>query len=218
MSDSAAVARTVRVPPERLSRWLDGFATRHGTPEVVTSPGEVALLAPDGAMAWIESPWGPLPGGSDPLAELVAAVTVPRRVGVLLARRRAHAVGIFDGPTLVTGRADSHYVQGRTKAGGWSQQRYARRRQNQAERSAASAATDVEAVLLPEVDTLDALVQGGDRATLGLILQDRRFEPLRSEALARGFPVFDVPDPNKTLLAGFAATFLAVPIRLNDLA
>ena len=38
------------------------------------------------------------------------------------------------GATLESSKVDSSYVQGTTKAGGWSQQRYARRRANQATR------------------------------------------------------------------------------------
>ena len=177
MTFPLAPARTVRVAPERLQRWLAGFAERHGAPTVTAGPGGVALFAPDGARAEVELVWGVLPDTGDPLAAVVEQYLRPRRVGVLLARRKAHAVGIFDGPTLVVGRSGSHYVQGRTKAGGWSQQRYARRREHQAERSFAKASADVEQVLLPAVGTLEAMVFGGDGAAINAVLDDRAVRP-----------------------------------------
>lgn len=216
MTKPAAAERTVRVAPERLERWLAGFAVRHGALTPTTSDDTLVLTAEDGARAEVELLWGPLPGIGDPREEAVAAFLHPRRIGVLLARRKAHAVGIFEGPVLLVGHAGSHYVQGRTKAGGWSQQRYARRREHQAERSFAKASADVERLLLPQAASLEAVVFGGDGAAIAAVLADERFAPLRQDALRRGLPVFAVPDPNARILAGFAEVFRAVPIRLND--
>lgn len=209
--------RTVGVSPERLSRWLDGFAERHGPPTAERQPDRLTLLAPDGATAGFRLVWGPLPDG-DPVQELVGAFTRPRRVGALIARRKAHAVGVFVGDKLLAGRHGSHYVQGRTKAGGWSQQRYARRRANQAEKSFESAARDVAAVLLPEVGRLEALMVGGDTTAISMVLADPTLAALREPALRRGLGVFAVPDPNAGVLAGFPAMFLRVVIDLNELA
>jgi hypothetical protein len=210
--------RSVSVAPERLAGWLDGFAGRHGTPAVEVGAGHVQLTSPDGAVANILLPWGPLDATGDPLAALVAAAVRPRLVGALIVRRRAHAVGVFDGATLVSGHHDSHYVQGRTKAGGWSQQRYARRRANQAERSFEAAAADAAALLLPRVGHLEALVTGGDRSAVEAVLTQPGLERLADPALRRGFGVFAVPDPNAHVLAGFADTFRRVRIGVNDLA
>ena len=210
-------ARTVRVAPDRLEGWLDGFAERHGVPSIELGTDQLLLRGADGAAATFPLPWGPLVG-TDPLAELVAAARLPRRVGALVVRRRAHAVGLFDGERLLAGRHGSHYVQGRTKAGGWSQQRYARRRANQADRSFEAAASDAAEVLLPHVSELEALACGGDRAGIAAVLADPRLEPLRDPALRRGLPVFAVPDPNAGVLAGFPALFRQVPIELNELA
>ena len=75
-----------------------------------------------------------------------------RRVGVLLVRRAGFAVGVFEGATLVASKVDSTYVQGTTKAGGWSQQRYARRRANQASAAFAEAADVAVRVLTGPLD------------------------------------------------------------------
>lgn len=209
--------RTVRVAPERLDGWLVRFAERHGDPEVQLSADHLRLRAPDGAEADLALPWGPLPG-ADPLAEVVVAFTRPRRVGALIVRRRAHAVGVFDGDQQLAGRHGSHYVQGRTKAGGWSQQRYARRRANQAERSFETAARDAAEVLLPEVARLDAVVCGGDRAAISAVLAFDELAPLRAPDLRHGFGVFSVPDPNAGVLAAFPSVYRQVAIELNELA
>lgn len=209
--------RTVRVAPERLEGWLAGFTQRHGTASVELTADRLLLAAADGATAGFTLPWGPL-AGVDPLAELVAAATIERRIGALIVRRRAHAVGLFKGDRLLAGRRGSHYVQGRTKAGGWSQQRYARRRANQADRSFDAAARDAAELLLPEVGRLAGIVFGGDRAGVEAVLADPALEPLREPSLRRGLPVFAVPDPNAGVLASFPAVFRQVPIELNELA
>jgi hypothetical protein len=209
--------RTISVAPARLAGWLAGFAERHGTPAAEVAPDRLTLRAPDGAEAAFPLAWGPLPDG-DPLAALVAEATRERRVGAVIARRQAHAVGVFDGARLVAGRHGHHYVQGRTKAGGWSQQRYSRRRANQAGKSFDAAADDVAEVLLPVVDTLEALILGGDRAAVAAVLAHPDLAPLAAERLRHGTAVFGVPDPNAGVLAGFGELFRKVVVELNQLA
>ncbi len=209
--------RTISVAPERLAGWLAGFAKRHGAPGVDLTPDRLTLHAPDGAQADFPLAWGPLPDG-DPLAALVAESTRDRRVGAVIARRQAHAVGIFEGSRLIAGRHGHHYVQGRTKAGGWSQQRYARRRANQAGKSFDAAADDVAEILLPAVSTLEALVLGGDRAAVAAVLAHPDLAPLANQRLRHGTAVFGVPDPNAGVLAGFGELFRKVVVELNQLA
>ncbi|MCC6495925.1 MAG: hypothetical protein IT193_06655 [Propionibacteriaceae bacterium] len=209
--------RTVSVAPERLDGWLAGFQQRHGRVAAEVSPDRVLLLAPDGATAGFNLVWGPLPEG-DPLAGLVGEFVRARRVGALIARQKAHAVGVFDGALLVAGRHGSHYVQGRTKAGGWSQQRYARRRANQAGRSFDAAAEDVAELLLPELGRLEALMVGGDRTAVAAVLAHPDLAGLAELRARHGSGVLSVPDPNAGVLAGFGAVFRRVGIELNQLA
>jgi hypothetical protein len=142
--------RTVTVAAGRLEGWLAGFADRHGAPTVSCGERVVELVGVDGAWARIEAPFPPLRG------ELVGHVLRPRRIGVLLVRRRGYAVGVFDGTNLVASKVGSAYVQGGTKAGGWSQQRYARRRANQASAAFAQAADAAAAIL--DDEPLEALL------------------------------------------------------------
>lgn len=213
---TTTATRTVRIPPERLRGWLDRFAERHGEPRVEVSDERVSCRCADGATADISLLWGSLPGIDDPLAEVIATFALERTVGALLIRRRAHAVGVFTGSTLDTGRHDHHYVQGTTKAGGWSQQRYARRRGNQTAKAFAEAAEDVAQLLAPRAGELDALVLGGDGTAARTVLAD--FTELRELAATTRHPVYSVADPNHTVLVGFPALFRAVPIELNEAA
>lgn len=194
--------REVTVAAERLERWLAGFAERHGDATSTEGFDVVELVGSDGARAEIDVPFPPLTGS------LVEHVTRPRRIGVLLVRRGGFAVGVFDGTRLVSSKVDSTYVQGTTKAGGWSQQRYARRRANQASAAFAEAA-DAAARVLTERE-LDALVAGGDRAAVRAVLADRRLAHL-----APSGPWLAVKDPKLRVLAATPEQFRTVRIRLE---
>ena len=160
-------------------------------------------------MAGIEVPFGPLSGTR--VADLIAHVKQARRVGVLLVRRSGYAVGVFAGSKLETSKVDSTYVQGTTKAGGWSQQRYARRRANQAGAAFAEAA-DVAARILG-AERLDALVAGGDRAAVRAVLADRRLAHLDALLVP---PWLNVKDPKLRVLEATPTQFLAVKITVTD--
>ena len=64
----------------------------------------------------------------------------PHRTGLVLVRRGGYAVGVAAGERLTASKVGTRYVQSRTAAGGWSQQRYARRRVNQADELVAAVA------------------------------------------------------------------------------
>jgi VLRF1 release factor-like protein len=205
------MARQVVVAPERLQRWIDDFADRHGGATANVSPTEVHLAGADEAQAWLTVPFAPLPEDTD-VAGFVAHVTRSRRVGVLLVRRGGYAAGVFDGTELAASKTGSSYVQGSTKAGGWSQQRFARRRANQA-RAAFEAAADAAAVVvLPAAASLDAVVTGGDRAAVDAVLADARLAPLRP-LLVR--PFLAVPDPRLRVLKETPGMFTGVRVRLD---
>jgi hypothetical protein len=207
-----AGARTVRVPPERLSRWLDGFANRHGALSVDVDVDVVLVQGEDDAQAWLHVPFGPLVlDQTGPLASLVVHANRVRRVGVLLVRRGGCAVGVFDGIELIASKVDSSYVQGTTKAGGWSQQRYARRRANQSRAAFADAADIAARIVLPAVAGLDAVIVGGDRAAVDTVLADARLAPLRALIVE---PFLAVPDPRLKVLQSSPELFRALRIQL----
>jgi hypothetical protein len=205
------MARQVVVAPERLQQWIDGFADRHGGATANVSPTEVHLAGADEAQAWLSVPFAPLPEDTD-VAGFVAHVTRSRRVGVLLVRRGGYAAGVFDGTELAASKTGSSYVQGSTKAGGWSQQRFARRRANQAGAAFEAAADAAAVVVLPAAASLDAVVTGGDRAAVDAVLADARLAPLRP-LLVR--PFLAVPDPRLRVLKETPGMFTGVRVRLD---
>lgn len=205
--------RLVRVDPERVMRWIAGFAERHGETCVTAEQDVVRVHAADGCRAELYPP--PFPAGAAPhlesLADLVALAQRPRRLGLLLARKAAIAVGVVEGDRLTVSKVDTYYVQGRTAAGGWSQQRFARRRDNQA-RAALAAFADVAArVLLPELAHLEALVTGGDRRTVNALLADPRLAPLAAKRAER---FLAVGEPRRATLENAVAEARAIFVQV----
>jgi len=207
--------RLVRVAPARLAGWLDGFGTRHGGFRTRLASDQVTLDAADGACAVVAVPFLPWTPAGEPVDALLAHVGRERRVGALLVRKGGYAVGRFTGSRLVASKVDSTYVQGRTKAGGWSQQRFARRRDNQSAKAYAEAADVVTRLLLPHAGDLAAVVTGGDRSAVAVVLEDPRLAPLCHLLQPRVHPV---SDPRLRVLEAFPEQFLAVEITLNALA
>ena len=209
------------VPAERIEGWLQRFEARHGSTTWETRDGAVEVAAEDGSSARLHPPFPPLPaaaagtGAAAPYGGIVGHALTDRTVGVLLVRLGGHAAGIFDGTRLVTSKVGSRQVHGRSSAGGWSQQRFARRREGQV-RVALQAAADVAArILVPSVADLEALVLGGDRPSGEAVLADRRLERLRGLVVE---PLLDVPDPRLTVLQSTPETFRAVRIDVLDVA
>lgn len=240
---AAGGGRWVDVDPARLGRWLDGFEARHagvattsaGGPARApagtsagssedTAGGSVAslvLVATDGATAEIFAPpgeVGPFPDTSSRdlavvLDQVIEQVRRPRRLGLLLARQSAVAVGVAEGDTLLVSKVDTSYVQGRTAAGGWSQHRFARRRENQAKAAAGDAADIAVRLLLPRTATLAAVVAGGDRRAVEAILADPRLAPVRA---LRDERFLEVPEPRLAVLKEAVASARAVRILVRD--
>jgi hypothetical protein len=129
----------------------------------------VRLDAADGSWAVLEVPWPPLADGE-------------------IRSRRCSST---------RSKVGRRHVQGRAKAGGWSQQRFARRRENQARDAYAAAADAAARLMLPVLDTLDGLVTGGDRRAVAEILRDSRLRPLAE--LPRG-RFLAVPEPRQRTL------------------
>jgi hypothetical protein len=198
----------VSVAPERLERWLTGFGERHGSVQYDVTPASVTVSAEDGSSAVVEVPFAPL---AELTREgLIKHVLAEHRLGVLLVRRGGYGAGVFVGARLVDSKVGSRHVQGTTKAGGWSQQRYARRRENQA-REAFAAATEVAVRVLASAK-LDALVCGGDRKAVHTVLEDPRLRELTN--LVRP-PFLGVPDPKQKVLEQAGIDARAIRIELT---
>jgi hypothetical protein len=211
MSTDGGDERVVLVAAERLAGWLTRFEARHGAVSTAATDAALTLSAADGAEAVVEVPLPPLGGGRD-AASLVEHALVDRTVGAVLVRRGGYAVGWFEGRRLLGSKVGSAYVQGTTKAGGWSQQRYARRRANQTREAYAEAADVAATLLLPHLADLTAVVGGGDTTGVHAVLADPRLVGLRALLQPRVLPT---PDPRLRVLQAFGDQLREVRITLN---
>lgn len=217
----SAAGRVVEVEADRLPGWVARFADRHGPVRTdlvpADSPDTVVVEAADGARAELAIPYGPLPEQQpqDPIEALVAHLHTPRTLGVLLVRRGGWAVSVVADGTVLAADTGGGYVQGTTKAGGWSQQRYARRRGNQTQQVWDRAADGATAVLRPHASSLSALVTGGDRAGVAAILDDQRLSHLGQLVEPR---FFAIGDPKRAVLDDVVRRLGSVVITLNELA
>ena len=182
------------LPADRVERWFENFESRHGGAAYDVLDGALGAHAVDGSSATARLPFDesydgvPLPSG------LAVSVMAPAAWGLLLVRKGGFAVARLAGSDLVAHKIGQRHVQGRTKAGGQSQQRFARRRDNQA-RTAYEAAGEHAVRILGT--GLDALVTGGDRAAVDAVLSDVR---LRGAAAVRTSLWLSVGDPKRSVL------------------
>jgi hypothetical protein len=216
------VTRRLEVDPERIDRWVAGFAARHGATDRILDGPRLLLSAADGARASLTpfaSKQSSRPTESESLAEWAAP---PARLGLVLVRRGGYAVGLAEGDTLTAHKCGTRYVQSRTAAGGWSQQRFARRRGNQAEALVGSVVEHVIRLVVPPAapsatasgaSAPSALVVGGDRGLVRDVLAHARLAPL--ERLPRR-ELFDLPDPRLEVLRQALRRGRAVRVRLDE--
>ena len=213
----AAPARRIEVDPERIVMWVNGFAERHGELTWTSSERSVALSAADGATAVLE-PFGPgsssgsdVEDGSGRLDSLAGWAAPPTHLALILVRRGGYAVGLGDGQELTAHKVGTRYVQSRTAAGGWSQHRFARRRDNQADALVVSVIEHTLRIVLASPS--DALVVGGDKALVRDVLADVRLARL-AELPRR--ELFDLPDPKLVVLQQALRRGRAVRITLAE--
>jgi Actinobacteria/chloroflexi VLRF1 release factor len=216
---AAGGGRWIEVAPERLEPWLRRFDERHGVTRTAVTRTGVVLETADGTLADCRPPFPPLPEeglGEHPglrTEPLVGHVLAERTVGVLLVRLGGHAAGVFAGDRAIVTKVGSRNVHGRHRAGGSSQQRFARRRIGQARVALGAAADDAVGVLLPYRDRLDALVLGGDRRAVEPVMADPRLAPL---AALVGERFLSLPEPRQAVLLAAPAAFRAVRIRVVE--
>ena len=211
-----AQPRRLEVTPGRFGGWIESFRDRHGNLTVISGDGSVTFGASDGSVAECQVPFPPLlaTGSAEDVAKLlVEHAMADRTVGVFLVRLGGYAAGVFSGPepVLVASKVGSRLVHGRSAAGGQSQQRFARRRENQAQQAVSAAADTASAVFGPY--QLDALVLGGDRRAFAGIRTDARLAPYFKVAVDA---FLTVPDPRLSVLKDTPRLFRAVRIKLTE--
>lgn len=224
--------RSVLVEVQRLDGWLARFADRNGPYAVQPAPertdGSLSVMAGNGCHALLTPPLPARPAPerasvaepgavagdareADLIAALVSGIDTAAVVGLLLIRRGGYSVGVARAAEVLSSKTGTRYVQGRTAAGGWSQQRFARRRSNQAD--ALVEETAVRAAALYGADTPSCLQLGGDRALASAALGERVLAPY---AALPQVPFLTVPDPRFAVLKEAARTALSVRITVTD--
>lgn len=206
--------RVAFVSGDRLPGWVERFAASHGPLAEQELDGGLQLRAADGAVALLQPPWPEdgRPGrGSDAVARLAALAAQSRRVGVVLVRRGGYSVAVVSGGAVLASKTGTRHVQSRTAAGGWSQQRFARRRANQADALVEAVAGHAARIFADQ--RIEYLAPGGDQTLAELVLAEPVLKPYA--ALAR-LASLDVPDPRAAVLKKAAADLCAVRIRVTD--
>ena len=206
--------RTAFVPGARLAGWVERFSTAHGGYRLSDDDDGVRLLAADGTTALLQPPRPPdgRPGrGADPLERLASIASQPRRLGLLLVRRGGYGIAVATAGEVLASKAGTRYVQSRTAAGGQSQQRFARRRSNQADGLVQAVAGQARQVFSGQ--SFEYVVPGGDRALVEMVLGE---PDLKDYARLPRLAYLDVPDPRAAVLKKAAADACAVRIQVTD--
>jgi peptide subunit release factor 1 (eRF1) len=92
-------------------------------------------------------------------------------LGVVLLRLGGYSVGVFEGDRLLTSKTGTRFVKGRHRAGGQSQRRFARRREEQARELFDKACSVVATNFAAYEKRLDYVFLGGDKLTLHSFLK-----------------------------------------------
>jgi hypothetical protein len=198
----------VLVPYARVSRWIENFVARHGEASLEVVTGALSGRAADGSTFLARPPLGRAYAGPADAEAFAEACAPSGDWGVLLVRKGGFAVARVSGEQVVDSKVGRRHVQGRTKAGGQSQQRFSRRRENQARVAYAAAADHAARVL----EGLGTVVTGGDRAGLDAVLSDRRLAGLTVLP-----PVLAVADPRRSVLDQAVRDALSVRVDVTNL-
>jgi hypothetical protein len=129
---------------------------------------------------------------------------------VVLARRGGYACALVEGDRVEVSKVGTRYVQGRTAAGGWSQQRFARRRANQTD-ELVGACTE-HAVRLLAGAGARLVVTGGDRELPDRVLTDPRLKAVAE--LPRGRRL-EVGDPRSEVVKKLPVLLRQVTVQLS---
>ncbi len=138
-------------------------------------------------------------------------------VGVALVRLGRYAIAVYEGRQLAASKTDTRYVKSRHHAGGTSQRRFQRVRENQIHRLYAEAAAVLQRQWQPWLDRLDYVVLGGEAATVNGFVKE-------CDTLARLSPItlqrrLDVREPNRAALDQIPAMLYqcrAYPLKIRD--
>jgi peptide subunit release factor 1 (eRF1) len=129
---------------------------------------------------------------------LLSLLRTEYRIGLVLVRLGAYAIGVCRGDTLVSSKVGTGLVHGRHKKGGSSAHRFERHRDKQIEYFLTRVCRRAREQLEPHEKSLDYLVYGGARTTVQLLHKQCTFiDKLEKKTLP---PLFDIPEPRQVVL------------------
>ena len=175
---------------------MTNFSGRHGETVLSVVGGQLTGTAADGSTFGARLPFSAAYAGVPDAASFALEIQPPADWGLLLVRKGGFGIARLVGERITDSKIGQRHVQGRTKAGGQSQQRFARRRDNQA-RQAYEAAAEHAARLLTTSTAATGLVvvTGGDHAAVDEVLADPRLRHLTVVG-----PWLPVQDPKRDVL------------------
>ncbi len=118
-------------------------------------------------------------------------------IGLVLVHLGSYAVGICQGEKLISSKVGTGLIHGRHKKGGSSQQRFQRRRENQAREFLDRVCRHAREQLEPQAQLVNYIVYGGPRQTV-LLLQKRC--PFLRSFEDRVLPLLNVPSLGQRVL------------------
>ena len=196
-ADGAAIAALVR--QESGPAWIDALE-RASNQLLRPSTGLAAFRVGNDGLAILP----PFPmditgleaGIND--APLRALLESRFTVGVALVRLGRYAIAVYEGQQLAVSKTDTRYVKSKHHAGGTSQQRFRRVRENQIHRLYVEAAGVLERQWRSWLDRLDYVALGGEAATVnGFVKECAMLGRLAPITLQRRL---DVREPNRAAL------------------
>ncbi|MFJ4229523.1 Vms1/Ankzf1 family peptidyl-tRNA hydrolase [Paenarthrobacter nicotinovorans] len=183
-------SRTAVVSAARLHGWVERFTASHGTVAQDLDDGGLLLRAADGAKALLRAPW-PADGrpgrGSTELERLASLAKQERALGVLLVRKGGYALAAASGPTILTTKSGSRFIDARTTA--------------------------EHAARIFANHRIEYLVTGGDRALVDQVLAQ---PSLKAVSGRTRLPFLDVQEPKSAALAKAAADACSIRISVTD--
>lgn len=205
-----STARSLYLPPRLPLPEIEHLLEKAVSPQA--SPPELDELAA-GSKTGASLFWGsslkclilpPFPVGENAIFQgyavepLRSLLKSDFRIGLILVRLGAYAIGVCQGESLTSSKVGTGLVHGRHKKGGSSQLRFQRHREKQIEYFLDRVCHHIQERLEAQGRTLDYMVYGGAWTTI-LLLQKRcpflrRFD---SRTLP---PLLDIPEPRRAVL------------------
>ena len=214
------MTRRVTVSAVRLPGWIERFGERHGGCDVYPADDFALVISGgDGCHARIAPMVEPSAAGAGPTGDRVAWLAEPARFKripepllVVAIRRAGYAVAVTGADQVTASKHGRRHVQGRTAAGGWSQQRFARRRENASDALVKDVAEHVVRLVGVGGGRSRAVAIGGDRAMATDVLA-------AAGAVVAGLPIvgyLDVVDPDASFVRGLPELVSGVVVDIDE--